>query len=246
MTQLGQIRLATLVIGLLVMAGHAALACSLVPRSLFEKYQASDKVFLGTVKQRLKDAAEGQGVYRIVVKESFKGLPAKGKWGGELEATISEREQCGLGAGKPDDVILVFMRDGKVVSTTDGSFLVWQETAETGANLNPVMDDIIALRRMLYPLRDGEAPVGIVPDEASAKHIALQAMVPVFGKEMVTKNQPFIATQPKNELKNYDGVDWVVEGTLYCPKEAKTCRGGVLRAEINRWNGQVVRVMSGD
>lgn len=246
MMQLGQIKFAALMIGLLVMAGHAALACSLMPRSLYEKYQASDKVFLGTIKQRLQDAAKGQGVYRIAVTEAFKGVPDKGKLGGELEATISEREQCGLGAGKPGDVILAFMRDGKVVSTTDGSFLVWQETAETGANLNPVIDDIIALRRMLYPLRDGEVPVGIVPDEASAKHIALQAMVPVFGKEMVTKNQPFKAMQPKSELKNYDGVDWVVEGTLNCPKAANTCRGGVLRAEINRWNGQVVRVMSGD
>lgn len=246
MTRQGQNKIVLLLVGLLVFASQSVIACSLRPRSLYEKYNASDKVFVGIIKQRLKDAAEGQGVYRIAVTEAFKGLPAKGKWGGELEATISEREQCGLGAAKPDDTILVFMRDDKAISTTDGSFLVWQETSDTGANLNPVMDTIIALRRMLYPLRDGVAPLGIVPDEATAKHMAMQAMLPVFGKDAIVNNQPFKAIQPKKEPKNYDGVDWVVEGTLQCPAATKLCQGSVLRAEINRWNGQVVRITSGN
>ena len=84
-----QKRSVILAVALLVMAAPSVMACSLAPRSLYDKYNASDKVFVGVIKQRLKDAAEGQGVYRIAVTEAFKGLPAKGKWGGELEATIS-------------------------------------------------------------------------------------------------------------------------------------------------------------
>ena len=72
-------------------------ACSPALQSLHDQFGRHGRVFLGTVRDRVGDAAPGRAVYRISVDEAFKGLPPKGQGPGELEVTLSETEQCGLG-----------------------------------------------------------------------------------------------------------------------------------------------------
>ena len=51
--------------------------------------------------------------------------------------------------------ILVFMNGGDVVNLTSHSRLIWLEAEQKEANLNPVMDDLVTLRRMLFPKNEG-------------------------------------------------------------------------------------------
>ena len=210
-------------------------ACSPAFVNLYEQFTKHNHVFLGTVKERIKDAAPGRGVYAIFVDEAFKGALDKGTAGTQVEVTLSESEQCGLGRPKNDDRILIFMNDGDVVNTTSHSRLIWLEAAQREANLNPVMDDLLTLRRMLFPKNQK----GVVPDESAALHQALKVLIPVLGRENVRKQMPFKVTYLANKPNSDDRV-WRIEGTPNCPKGKDHCR--VRGADVNRWSGDVVRV----
>lgn len=217
-------------------------ACSPAEVSLYEQFSKHSKVFLGTVRERIKDAALGQGVYRIFVDEAFKGLPDKGKWGGVMDVTLSENEQCGLGRPEKNGRILVFMNDGDVVNVTSHSRLIWREAEQKEAYLNPTMDDLVTLRRMLFPKNQG----GIVPDEDAALHQALKVLIAVFGRVEVGMQMPFKVTY-LTEKPSTDERVWRIEGTPNClNRKTEDCRRGSYGAEVNRWTGDVVRVFSGD
>jgi hypothetical protein len=213
-------------------------ACSPAMLSLHEQFSKHSRVFLGTVRERIREAAPGQAVYSIFVDEAFKGLPAKGKGAGAIEVTLSETEQCGLGKAPRNGRILVFMNEGDVVNATSHSRLIWREAEQKEVNLNPVMDDLVTLRRMLAPRPQD----GIVPDEDTALHQALKVLIPVLGRAEVTRQMPFKATYLANGPNPDDRV-WRVEGTPDCGnKKAKACRDASRGADVNRWSGDVVRV----
>lgn len=225
----------------LAMLGNVSVqACSLAPVSLYEQYSKKDKVFIGIVKERLRDAEAGYGVYRMAVREAFKGLPERGKWGGEIEATIGENAQCGLGKPEVGSKILVFMNDGDPILTVSGSRLVWDEMTQPKAFLNPVMDQVVTLRRMIG------AATPVVPDAATAHHQALKILLSVFGKATVDKNMPFQVKFLDDKATVEERV-WLVEGSFQCERRPKGhCVGGVLSAKVNKWTGDVVSVSSGD
>jgi len=217
-------------------------ACSLAQVSLYEQFSKHSRVFLGTVRERIKEPVPGQGVYTIFVDEAFKGLPDKGKGSGEIEVTLSESEQCGLGRPQKNGRILIFMNEGDVVNTTSHSRLIWLEAVQKEANLNPVMDDLVTLRRMLFPKNQK----GIAPDEDTALHQALKVLIPVFGRAEVSKQMPFKTTYLANRPNSDDRV-WRIKGTPNCPnKKTEPCRNGSYGADVNKWSGNVVRVFKGD
>jgi len=217
-------------------------ACSPASTSLYEQFSKHRTVFLGTVRERIREPAPGRGVYKIVVDESFKGLADKGTPGGEIEVTLSENEQCGLGRANKNSRILVFMNDGDVVNVTSHSRLIWLEAEQKDANLNPIMDDLVTLRRMLFPKNHK----GVVPDNDTALHQALKVLIPVFGRANVSKQMPFKATYFANKPNSDDRV-WRVEGTGNCPSPAtERCRNGRYVVDVNRWSGEVVRVLTSD
>ena len=217
-------------------------ACSPAPIGLYEQFSKHSTVFLGTVKERIKEPAPGRGVYTVAVDETFKGLTDKGKRGGEIEVTLSENEQCGLGRPDKNSRILVFMNGGDVVNLTSHSRLIWLEAEQKEANLNPVMDDLVTLRRMLFPKNQN----GIVPDDATALHQALKVLIPVFGRANVSKQMPFKVTYFANKANSDDRV-WRIEGTRNCPNsKAEHCRKGRYSVDVNRWSGDVVRVFTTD
>jgi hypothetical protein len=177
-------------------------------------------------------------VVRIVVDEAFMGLPAGGHGPGELEVTLSESEQCGLGKAARNGRILVFMNDGDVVNLTSGSRLVWREAEQKEPHLNPVMDDLVTLRRMLF----SKHPEGIVPDEDTALHQALKVLIPVLGRSEVRRQMPFKATYLA-DAPDPDGRVWRVEAAPDCrSRKADPCRDGGHVVELNRWSGDAVRV----
>jgi hypothetical protein len=215
-------------------------ACSLADVSLYEQFGTHSKVFLGKVTGRIKDAASGQGLYTIFVDEIFKGLSDNDKR--EMVVTLSETEQCGLGKPEKNGRILVFMNDGDVVNTTSHSWLIWREAEQTEAHLNPVMDDLVTLRQMLFPKHKG----GVVPDEDTALHQALKALIAVFGRTEVSSNMPFTVTYLEERPTAEERV-WRIEGTPACPdKKTQHCRLRRYGAEVDRWSGHVVRVFSAD
>lgn len=218
----------------------SGLACSPAGVSLYEQFNKHSRVFLGTVGERIKEPTSGQGVYTILVDEVFKGMPDKSNRGAEIEVTLNESGQCGLGKPKKNGRILVFMNDGDVVSVTSHSRLIWLESEQKEAHLNPVMDDLVTLRRMLFPRNQK----GIVPDDDTALHQALKVLIAVFGRANVSKQMPFKATYFANKPNSDDRV-WRIEGT--CPnKKAEHCRNGSYGADVNRWSGDVVRVFPSD
>lgn len=74
---------------------------------------------------------------------------------------------------------------------------------------------------------------GLVPDAETAIKIAVAVWGPIYGKEHIEKQKPYIAT-----LSN--GV-WHVQGSL--PKEFTA--GGVAVAEISKTDGKILRVSHG-
>lgn len=214
-------------------------ACSLADVSLYEQFGAHSKVFLGTV-TGITDAASGQGLYTIFVDEIFKGLSDKDER--EMVVTLSEAKQCGLGKAEKNGRILVFMNDGDVVNTTSHSWLIWREAEQKEAHLNPVMDDLVTLRRMLLPKHQD----GIVPDEDTALHQALKVFIAIFGRTEVSSNMPFKVTYLAERPTAEERV-WRIEGTPACP-DKKTQQRRLRRygAEVDRWSGDVVRVFSAD
>jgi|GEM_PF-5985428 len=216
----------------------AAFACSPLPdASLYKNYTEHAKVFLGTVQRK---SALGKDTYDVRVDEAFKGVSKEDKSSGNIPVTFNIRGQCGFDAPKQGSRVLVFMNEGDVVSSTSGSTFIWREAEQSGtAHLNPVWDDLVFLRRMLgfrWPA---------VPDEETAVHLAMKAMIPVFGKEAVSKNKPYRA-RFQGDKPTYEERIWHVEGTRHCDEPSKRCRGQVLRATINRSTGDLIRVSSGD
>lgn len=215
-------------------------ACSPAMTSLYEQFSRHTTVFLGTVGERVRAPAAGRGTYQIAVNEVFKSAPDKAIQGREIEITVSESEQCGLGVPKKNARILVFMNDGDVVNVTSHSRLIWAEAEQKEAHLNPMMDDLVTLRRMLFPKNQS----GIAPDEETALHQALKVLVSVFGQAKVSEQMPFKVTYLSNKPSSEQRV-WRVQGSAKCPKGIEPCRGSY-GAEVNRWSGDVVRVFSGN
>ena len=214
--------------------GHA---CSPALTNLHEQLERHSTVFVGSVGERVRVPASGRGTYTIVVDEVFKSTADKAAPGRALEITLSENEQCGLGAPKKNAKILVFMNDGDVVNTTSHSRLIWSEAEQKAARLNPVMDDLVTLRRMLFPkIQDG-----VAPDEATALHQALKALIAVFGQAKMSEQMPFTVTYLPDARKNAEGV-WRVQSSRKCPKGTERCP--VYGADVNRWTGDVVRVFT--
>jgi len=73
---------------------------------------------------------------------------------------------------------------------------------------------------------------GYVPNEETAIAIAVAVWIPIYGKEKIEEKKPIKAV-----LK--DGV-WHVRGSI-----PKGLIGGVPEAEINKDNGQILRVSHG-
>jgi hypothetical protein len=213
------------------LAAADARACSFIHESTYAKYSKHARVFLGTIQDK---SAAHKDVYNIRIDESFK--PKNGKFDGTVPVRLSIREQCGFDEPKRGTRFLIFMNDGDVVSQTSGSMFIWQEAEQSEALLNPMIDTVVLLRRML----SGEGvPGAIVPDAETALHLALKALIPVFGREAVTKNMPFKMALIKG--KPAESV-WRVKGSYSCPKEsAGHCAGVLLSADINEWSGDVVR-----
>ena len=210
----------------------ASIACSPLPdASVFKSYTEHAKVFLGTVEEK----SVGKDIYNVRVDEAFKGLTGGDKPNGVISVGFNIKGQCGFDAPKQGGRVLVFMNDGDVVSSTSGSRFIWRETEQSEANLNPSFDDLILLRRMLgfkWPA---------VPDEETAIHLAMKAMIPVFGKKAVSRSMPYRAIFDEGKSTSEDRV-WQVRGTRRCDNSSKPCRNVVLRASINKWSGDVFRV----
>ena len=75
-------------------------------------------------------------------------------------------------------------------------------------------------------------PNGFVPNEATAIRIAVAIWEPIYGKEAIAKQAPYVA---KLESKA-----WIVKGTL--PPHAL---GGVAIAEISKDDARIIRVSHG-
>ncbi len=212
----------------------ASMACSPPPdASLFKNYTEHAKVFLGTIEGK---SAVGTDTYNVRVVEAFKGLD-RAKTNGVMPEAFNISGQCGFDVPKPGTLVLIFMNDGDVVSSTSGSRFVWRETEQSEAHLNPTFDDLVILRRMLgfrWPA---------VPDEDTAIHLAMKAMIPVFGKTAVSRGMPYKAVFDGTKPAFEDRV-WQVRGTRRCDDSSRPCRDVVLRATINRWSGDLVRVYS--
>jgi len=74
-----------------------------------------------------------------------------------------------------------------------------------------------------------EPAVGLVSTEETAIRIAVAVWEPIYGKDVIAKQKPYIARKIKRV--------WLVTGTL--PKGAI---GGVAEAEISELDGRILRV----
>ena len=216
-------------------------ACSPAITSLYEQFNRHSTVFVGTVRERIRGPADGRGTYTILADEVFKSMPDKASQGRAIELTLSENEQCGLGTPKQNARILVFMNDGDVVNLTSHSRLIWAEAEQKEALLNPVMDDLVTLRRMLFP----KIQNGVAADEHTALHQALKVLTSVFGHAKVSEQMPFKVTDLSDGRRGDERV-WRVQGTRKCPKRTERCGSRGYAADVSRWSGDVVRVFSGD
>lgn len=232
-------RLTVVLIGFwCVLATVEVLACSLPPSSLYEKFNVHERVFLGTIEG---ESITDKNTYALRVDEFFKWNAKRKTKIENIAVAFSIREQCGFDVLKKGDRVLIFMNRSDVVSTISGSRFIWRESDQSVAALNPVLDDIILLRRML-----SQQSAAVVPDEETAVHLAMKAMIPVFGKEAVAKNKPYKAVF-LGDKPTYEERVWHVKGTRFCEDKSKNCVGWeVLGAEIDKWSGEVTRVFSGD
>jgi hypothetical protein len=73
---------------------------------------------------------------------------------------------------------------------------------------------------------------GYVPDPETAIRIALAVWEPIYGKEKIADEKPYVAT--------LSGEVWTVHGSL--PKE---CVGGVAEIDIRKDDGCILRVSHG-
>lgn len=75
-------------------------------------------------------------------------------------------------------------------------------------------------------------PAGYVPDAATAIRIAEAVWSPIYGKDKIESERPFVA-----ELS---GDVWTVTGSL-----PKGWKGGTAEIEIRKTNGTILRVIHG-
>ncbi len=73
---------------------------------------------------------------------------------------------------------------------------------------------------------------GFVPNETTAISIAVAVWTPIYGKDVISKQKPYKAS--------LTGDTWIVEGSL-----PKNMLGGVVRAEIAKKDGRILRVTHG-
>ena len=84
---------------------------------------------------------------------------------------------------------------------------------------------------------------GFVPDSKTAIAIAEAVLIPVYGKEHIEGERPFI-TALKHDV-------WTIEGTLYCPDarggvKTDDCAGGVAIVKISKSDGRILYMLHGE
>ena len=80
-------------------------------------------------------------------------------------------------------------------------------------------------------------PEGVIPDQHTAVTIAEAILMPIYGKNTILGERPFIATL-RNDV-------WYIEGSLSQPTNSAVRVGGVAEIEISRKNGTVIRISHG-
>lgn len=83
-------------------------------------------------------------------------------------------------------------------------------------------------------------PSGFVPDSKTAVAIAEAVLMPVYGKEHIESERPFVATMKMDV--------WTVTGTLHCAdgKGGLTvCLGGVAVVRISKSDGRILYMLHG-
>jgi len=78
---------------------------------------------------------------------------------------------------------------------------------------------------------------GYVPDKETAIKIAVAVWIPIYGKEKIEDEKPYKAIL-RNEI-------WYVSGSLPQAKADERIVGGVAEAEINKSDGQIIRISHG-
>jgi hypothetical protein len=79
-----------------------------------------------------------------------------------------------------------------------------------------------------------QPPQGFVPNESTAVVIAEAVLTPIYGSELIMKEQPFTAT-----LK---GDTWIVKGSLPKTGPDEIVMGGVAIVKISKRNGCILLV----
>jgi hypothetical protein len=75
---------------------------------------------------------------------------------------------------------------------------------------------------------------GYVPDAATDIRIAVAVWEPIYGKQKIASEQPYVASLL--------GDVWTVVGTLHC---TGVCVGGVASAKISKRDGTILKVIHG-
>jgi hypothetical protein len=158
----------------------AAWACSPPEKNLHTRFTESEQVFLATVEGTTKAAQVDS--YDLKIQELFKAKPETLHVGAIVSARFNTRGQCGVGELKKGTRILVMMNDGEILSSMR-AMPIWLETEQAEAFLNPMFDELILLRRMLFPVH----VAGATPDEDTAIHIATKALIALVGPEEAKK-----------------------------------------------------------
>lgn len=220
---------------LAVMVGSVphAQACRPAPASILQHYESKAKVFVGTVRRGLAE----EGVFELSVDESFKGLSPQEKRAGLVQVSFA-KTMCGF-QPKLGERFLVFMNDGDRVNQGSGSMYIWRESEQADAHLNPMIDKLLVLRRML---RFGKDPrIVPVPDEETAVHLAMKALIPVYGAAAVAQSKPFVAKFNERGSSPQERR-WRVEGKKSCKSRSKKACGGTFVVEIDKWTGDVLEI----
>jgi len=77
-------------------------------------------------------------------------------------------------------------------------------------------------------------PSGFVPDEETAIKVGIAIMTPIFGKEHLRHERPFVAT--------LRGDTWTVHGSLGHAKQGEVVVGGTATIELSKTDGRVIQV----
>ena len=85
-----------------------------------------------------------------------------------------------------------------------------------------------------YPEHRGYEPVaGFIPDELTASKIAEIVLIGIYGKDEIYNQRPY-------NVMLRDSNTWCIEGFL--PSDMD---GGVFYIEINKMNGEILKVLHG-